>query len=229
MYPVTTRVLALALLREGHSQNAVSKSLGISRAAIREWRDRGVEPKRGPGSCFRCEPGTAVTDCLNYCALLGFYLGDGCISRTRSSFALRISCDAKYRGIISAVVVQNCWNHWPCVFPQHGPGRKHERKLTLEPWQRDLIEHHPAEFLRGLFHSDGCRVMNGTTRIVAGEKKRYDYSRWQFTNNSADIRAWCTETLDLLGIAWRRSNWKTISVSRREGAARLDELIGLKG
>ena len=71
--------------------------------------------------------------------------------------------------------------------------------------------------------------MNWTTRIVAGEKKRYDYSRWQFTNNSADIRAWCTETLDLLGIAWRRSNWKTISVSRREGAARLDELIGLKG
>ena len=27
---------------------------------------------------------------------------------------------------------------------------------------------------------------------------------------------------------WRRSNWKTISVSTRAGVARLDELIGLK-
>jgi hypothetical protein len=32
----------------------------------------------------------------------------------------------------------------------------------------------------------------------------------------------------MLHIAWRRSNWKTISVSTRAGVARLDELIGLK-
>jgi hypothetical protein len=24
--------------------------------------------------------------------------------------------------------------HWPCLFPQHGPGRKHERKIELTPW-----------------------------------------------------------------------------------------------
>ena len=29
------------------------------------------------------------------------------------------------------------WKHWPCLFPQHGPGRKHERKIRLEAWQRD--------------------------------------------------------------------------------------------
>jgi hypothetical protein len=52
--------------------------------------------------------------------------------------------------------------------------------------------------------------------------------RWQFTNVSADIRALCCWALDLVGVAWRQSNHKTISVSRREAVAALDELIGLK-
>ena len=116
----------------------------------------------------------------------------------------------------------------PCLFPQHGPGRKHERKLELEPWQRELVEAHPADFLRGLFHSHGCRARNWTRRVVAGEMKRYHYPRWQNTFNSRDIRDWCCQALDLLDIAWRQSNWKTISVSTRAGLARLDELIGRK-
>ena len=47
-------------------------------------------------------------------------------------------------------------------------------------------------------------------------------------NNSEDIRRFCAEALDLVGIAWKQSSWKTISVSTRAGVARLDELIGLK-
>ena len=120
------------------------------------------------------------------------------------------------------------WNHWPCLFPQHGPGRKHQRSLTLQPWQQDAVTAHPAAFLRGLFHSDGCRVDNWVTREVAGETKRYDYGRWQFVNHSTDIQRFCTETLDLLGIPWRQSSWKTISVSRRAGVQLLDELVGPK-
>lgn len=91
-----------------------------------------------------------------------------------------------------------------------------------------IVEAHPADFLRGLFHSDGCRVNNWATRLVAGEKKRYDYPRWQFVNVSDDIRGFCTDALDLLDIAWRQSRWNCISVSTRAGVARLDELIGLK-
>src|SRR3712207_7199029 len=41
---------------------------------------------------------------------------------------------------------------------QHGPGRKHLRPIQLEDWQRELVRRHPASFLRGLFHSDGCRA-----------------------------------------------------------------------
>ena len=58
--------------------------------------------------------------------------------------------------------------------------------------------------------------------------KRYDYPRWQFTNESADIRELCCWALDLVGVPWRQSNRKTISVSIRSGVASLDELIGLK-
>lgn len=126
------------------------------------------------------------------------------------------------------VVVQAHWKHWLCLFPQHGPGRKHERPIVLEDWQRSIVERHPAAFLRGLFHSDGSRVRNWATREVAGEMKRYDYPRWQFTNVSIDIRELCCWALDLVDVAWRQSNHKTISVSTRAGVARLDELIGLK-
>jgi hypothetical protein len=249
MYQTSTREQALVLLAEGRSLSFVSQQMGISRAAIREWRDRGPEPIRSPSPCFACDPG-GQPDPQPYSRLLGYYLGDGCISRMRSTFALRVSCDRTYPGIIAdvtstienvhdggrvchvrapgAVVVQNCWNHWPCVFPQHGSGRKHERVLALELWQQEIIEQHPADFLRGLFHSDGCRAKNWATRIVAGKKKRYEYPRWQFTNNSADILRWCQEALDVLEIPWRQSSWKTLSVSTRAGVARLDELIGLK-
>lgn len=109
-----------------------------------------------------------------------------------------------------------------------GPGRKHERSIVLEDWQRDIVATHPGPFLRGLFHSDGCRAKNWTQKIVAGETKRYDYPRWQFTNRSQDIRELCRWALDLAEVPWRQSNWDTISVSTRSGVARLDGLIGPK-
>lgn len=79
-----------------------------------------------------------------------------------------------------------------------------------------------------MFHSDGCRANNWAQRWVAGERQRRHYPRWQFTNVSLDIRELCCWALDLAEIAWRQSNSKTISVSRREDVARLDSLIGLK-
>ena len=142
--------------------------------------------------------------------------------------AVRSRGPVSYVPAPGCIVVCGYWNHWPCVFPQHGPGRKHERELTLEPWQQTIVDAHPAAFLRGLFHSDGCRVDNWVIRQVAGEAKRYNYGRWQFVNHSTDIQGFCTDALDRLAIPWRRSSWRTISVSRREGVARLDALIGRK-
>lgn len=112
----------------------------------------------------------------------------------------------------------------------HGPGRKHDRRIVLEPWQRSLVEQHPADFLRGLFHSDGARVRNWASRRVAatGEVRRHDYARWQFTNRSEDILGLCGWALDLVEVPWRRSSPTTMSVSRRAAVARLDTLIGVK-
>jgi hypothetical protein len=64
--------------------------------------------------------------------------------------------------------------------------------------------------------------------MVAGEKKRYEYPRWQFVNESDDIMKWCGDALDLVGVSWRQTNRRTLSVSRRDDVARLTALIGVK-
>ena len=245
VYLDRVRVAALVALDEGASLSAVSRDLGINRSTLRAWHD---SPRVQSTDCPRCDG--RVLDVQAYAALLGYYLGDGCVSRLARYYTLRVSCDAKYPQIIidvehmigsvrpdrhtfrvrapGVVVVQSNWMHWPCLFPQHGPGRKHTRQLDMADWQWDIVEQHPAGFLRGLFHSDGCRVKNWATQIVAGEKKRYDYPRWQFTNDSGEIMTWCQAALDMLDIPWRQSGRRVLSVSRRDAVSRLDDLIGLK-
>jgi hypothetical protein len=228
---------------------------GVAIETIRRWRrlyqrrglDRGQTHTNVP--CPRCDG----ADLYNaaYAELLGWYLGDGHISHQRRGvYGLHIFNDQSYihdnariwrlmatvkpggrphtRRHPGCVVTTVSWKHWPCLFPQHGPGRKHERPIVLEEWQRSIVESQPGPFLRGLFHSDGCRAKNWTRRMVAGEWKRYDYPRWQFTNASADIRGLLCWALDLVDVPWRQSNPRVISVSTRAGVARLDELIGLK-
>jgi hypothetical protein len=114
--------------------------------------------------------------------------------------------------------------HWPCLLPQHGPGRKHERRIVLADWQREICDREPERLLRGLIHSDGCRVINR----VWGAGKRYAYVRYEFTNHSADIRGIFCQYCDALGIAWRQMKPNDISVARREAVAKLDEFIGPK-
>ncbi|MDQ1104398.1 hypothetical protein QE364_000527 [Nocardioides zeae] len=246
MYDDARRRDALQLLSTGMTLSEVSRRTGVARSTIRTWRDHAP----APAPCPRCGSGDLPQP--EYAALLGFYLGDGCLSVLERTTALRISCDASLPGIVADVtrtvravhpsrpcfhvrapgttVVQSSWKHWPCLFPQHGPGRKHDRRIVLEPWQRSLVEEHPGAFLRGLFHSDGSRVRNWASRRVAatGEVRRHDYARWQFTNRSEDILGLCGWALDLVEVPWRRSSVTTMSVSRRAAVARLDTLIGEK-
>lgn len=246
MYDAPVRMAALEMLATGVSLSQVARETGIHRSTLRAWRERSDAVST---ECFRCLS-LHPADASRYSALLGYYLGDGCVSSFRRHTTLRISCDATLTGIIAdvsravgavhpsggvfhvlapgVVVVSANWKHWPCLFPQHGPGRKHDRRIVLEEWQRDVVRAHPADFLRGLFHSDGCRVDNWATRVVGGEKRRYDYPRWQFTNRSDDIRALCCWALDLAEVPWRRSGSWVVSVSRRDAVARLDGLVGPK-
>ena len=118
--------------------------------------------------------------------------------------------------------------HWPCLFPQHGPGMKHTRSIVLDSWQNQHVEQHTGAFLRGLFHSDGCRITNWAPRRSAGAAQRYEYPRYVFTNKSTDILALCSAALDRLGIAHRFPRPDTISVARREAVAALDAAVGPK-
>ncbi|GAB2963654.1 hypothetical protein GCM10023080_025660 [Streptomyces pseudoechinosporeus] len=190
-----------------------------------------------------------------YAYLLGLYLGDGCINaHRRGVYFIRIVCDNAWPGLIDAceaalravrpdnsvfrvkkdgcVAVTVTSKHWPCFFPQHGPGKKHERTIALEPWQQKIVNAHPWDFIRGLIHSDGCRITNWTTRLVKGERKRYEYPRYFFTNTSTDIIQLFTDTLDLVGVEWKPLHQSraavTISVARKASVALMDTHVGPK-
>ncbi len=122
--------------------------------------------------------------------------------------------------------------HWPRLFPQHGPGKKHERPIALVPWQRAVVDAHPWELVRGLIHSDGCRVTNWTEKTIGGRRKRYEYPRYFFSNASGDILRLFTDTLDAVGVEWKPANQaravQNISVAKRASVALMDRHIGPK-
>ena len=242
----------------GHSPVAVAKLTGISRSTLRQWRDypyAGNQNQRA--ACWRCRrPPELPEPADDYAYLLGLYLGDGCISAggdpAKGVWVLRITCADAWPGLIAectravaAVRPDNrvramqidgggctvvvCYSrHWPCLFPQHGAGKKHDRKIELEPWQRSMTTQHADSFARGLFHSDGCRFLNRVRRPLADGDHWYEYPRYMFTNESLDILGLCGQALDVLGVSWRFSRRNTISVARREAVARLDEFVGPK-
>lgn len=230
----------------GMSTSAIAREIGVARATVRDWR-AGKVPRAAErdGIELWTVPGFAEAE---YCHLLGLYLGDGCISHAPRTTVLRIFFDAAYPRLIAdavgdvrrvrpgakvhvfrqvptqCVVVGSMWKRWPELFPQDGPGRKHERPIFLADWQRALTARHPEPFIRGLLNSDGCRYVNRVT--VRG--REYAYPSYGFTNVSEDIKAILGEHLDLLAIAWRRANARNIAMTRRSAVARLDEFVGPK-
>lgn len=241
---------ALVLVESGLNDCEVARRTGIPRSTVREWRAAGWRagqlPARGRRlqTCEGCEGGYPNPPAGAYAYLLGLYLGDGCISRHPRTYRMRLFLDARYPGIVEECVAaleaivpaktawrgfhgnERCvevgmsWNHWPCFFPQHGPGRKHLRPILLAPWQEAIVDSQHRPFLRGLIHSDGCRV-------VANDRGRASV-RYHFANLSEDIKALYSASLDSLGIPWTRPNAKDIAVYRKRAMARLDEFIGPK-
>lgn len=229
--PDATVASALAASDAGVPDAENARRHGVAVKTIRRWRRlyqrRGLPrgQRHTSARCPRCHG--APLHRAAYAELLGWYLGDGYISSGRRGvWNLHIYNDDSYedlnrhilelmrlvkpggrphtRGKSGCVVSTISWKHWPCLLPQHGPGRKHERSIVLEGWQRGIVEEHPGDFLRGLFHSDGSRTNNWASRAVAGNTKRYDYPRWEFVNRSDDIIGLCAWALDLCAVAWRR-------------------------
>ena len=114
--------------------------------------------------------------------------------------------------------------HWPCLFPQHGLGLKHDRPIVLDEWQVLLIKAQPRQFLRGLIHSDGNRCLN----VVTIKGRRYAYPRYFFTNRSRNILDLFVWACELVGVQARQNNRYNVNVARRADVALLDTFIGPK-
>ena len=234
---------ARQLIAAGINDCEIARRLGIPRPTIQDWRRRPQRRSRlDSGLPCGSKHDFAALAPAPYSYLLGLYLGDGCISRDRRVWKLRIVLDKKYPAIIdrcrlaidmlmpgqSAAVqsLKGCVEvslyskHWPCFLPQHGAGRKHKRRIILEPWQQALVDQATEEFVLGLIHSDGCRVVANDRRVRS--------IRYHFSNRSEDIIGLFTAALDTLGIHWTRSTEYIVSVYRKADTARLDEFIGPK-
>jgi hypothetical protein len=179
----------------------------------------------------------------DYAELLGLYLGDGHISPLARTERLRLSLDSKHPDIVADThaLLRRCFpanragivladrgattvlrvyhGHLSCLFPQHGAGKKHERPIALEPWQRAIVETAPWSFIRGCIRSDGCAFVNRTGP--------YEYLSYGFSNYSTGILAEFVATCEFVGMR-PRHNARHVRLNRREDVAELLEHVGLK-
>ena len=199
-------------------------------------------------ACAICADAPELVPARSYAYLLRAYLGDGHIVHMRRGVhRLTIYCSLIHINVAwwmtgaawdvigrrvtmrpdpidNILYVESYWKHWPCLFPQHGPVRKHERRIALVPWQQRIVDAHPDQLVRGLIHSDGSRHINR----IKHPKRTYEYVRYEFSNRSDDIKGIFCDACDALGVQWRVMNRDSISVARRASVARLDEFIGPK-
>jgi hypothetical protein len=241
-----------SLKAAGLTDREIARRTDVPIGTIRTWRNRRV-PNYARPSIAATTRASAPFDFSAapedvYAYLLGVYLGDGCLTPNGSSWSLRITLDESYPAIINeccdaieaimgrrptpnpdrrgarCVVVQMTWDRWIELFPQHGPGRKHQRKIALTDWQREIVDQYPGFFLRGLIQTDGWRGVNR----VHVKGKDYAYPRYQFSNRSDDIRGLFTRACDRLGVKWRLWTRYHISVAQRASVALLDLHVGPK-
>lgn len=239
---------AKGLFAAGYTKAEIARATGIPYRTISDWLS-GKTPNfngdRGGYECPVCADRLDLFPTEAYVYLLGLYLGDGTISAAaRDVYKLRIVCCDAYPELmqmcddamaavfptkvgrvakIGCTEVYSYSKHWPCLFPQHGPGVKHLRKIELADWQQKLVDVDPRPLIKGLIHSDGCRVLNR-----AAGTDYPPYPRYHFTNASDDIKKIFTDACDAIGVEWRHNNARNVSIAKRASVAILDEFVGPK-
>jgi hypothetical protein len=222
----------------------IARRLGVPRSTVRDWRKPRYVAKR-TARCPRCGTRSRqiVIEPESYAELLGLYLGDGHITELARADRLRLFLDAKYPTVVDEseailrtvfpanrvgriraedgrmVVLWAYSSHMTCLFPQHGPGKKHDRRIRLEPWQHELIDAAPWAFLRGCIRSDGCVFVNRTGP--------YEYLSYDFKNLSDEILELFVETCEAVGLRPRRYAHHA-RLCRRADVGLLVQHVGLK-
>lgn len=238
--------LVLELVAAGLTDADIAQRTGVPRRTVLDWR-HGRLP-RAISPCNFAEHLPLPNS--QYAYLLGLYLGDGCLSATHRPgvWRLRIFADSRYPGIVEecaaamraifprqranrlarrasrCLEISMYSKHWLCLFPQHGAGRKHHRVIELSTWQREIVEQTRELFLRGLIHSDGCRIVAHERQ--AGRER--DAPRYLFSNRSEDIKGLFCESCDALGIRWTRPSDREIAIYRLASVATMDRFVGPK-
>ncbi len=252
----------ITLLDAGLSKAAVANQLSIAWKQVDYWsknRARLVESVyTGHLKCPAAwHVGSSPTPrTKSYAYLLGCYLGDGYINKQgKYTWKLQFACDRKYPNIIeqigtaftqvfdrkyhfvkssssvNCVILYGYSKEIQHLFPLF-EGKKHESPLVLESWQRDIIDTHPQEFLKGLYHTDGSRYIH-----AQGNLKHIHYN---FTNKSKDIIDLFCESCDKLDIEYRinerpfintkdevSTGW-TVTIGKRAEVERCEILLGKK-
>ncbi len=243
MHGAEIREEALRLVAAGVNDCEVARRLGIARTTVRDWRRPRYFSRLA--KCPRCGDrlrSLAFSD-LDYAELLGLYLGDGHITELARTERLRVFLDARYATIVAETesLLRRCFphnvvgrvvfhrgaevvlhvycSHLTCLFPQHGPGKKHERRILLEDWQQSIVDAEPWAFLRGCIRSDGCVFVNRTGP--------YEYLSYGFANYSSDILDLVETTCRAQGLRPCRYA-RAIRLNRRADVARLLEHVGRK-
>lgn len=221
----------MKLRAEGNKVYAISKITGINRSCVNNWINRGPPNYISqPPYISNLEPisllrslSKDISDIKRfslYSYILGFYLGDGTISRLPRTKGLMLFFDKKYQPLIDytaecmasllgrrphyydrsinkeqafraeSITLRIYNKNLDVLFPQYGPGKKHLRKIELTDWQKDIINH--VELVRGLMMSDGCYYFCNTF-------KKYKYT---FTNCSSDIINVLSASLSILNIRY---------------------------
>ena len=232
------------------NQSEASRRLNIARCTVRDYYNRFSN-----GELLETKPVSLLEILLldqskqeAYAYLLGLYLGDGHIIKTKSLkngnevYKFRIFQDAKYVNLIQLCIDKMksvfeteinicnmpgckeiiCYkNNMPEIFPQHGSGKKHDREIVLRNWQKDIVRKYPKEFLKGLIHSDGCRYDI--------KQNEYEYVRYEFKNMSSDILGYFDWACSLIDVDTRRhSNNKASVLRTKKDVEIFESFIGPK-
>lgn len=259
MHPPEVKAHALELIEHGINDCEISRRIGVPRGTIRDWRRPTYVPRvefslETCPRCWRAAKPIRFT-AADYAELLGLYLGDGTISEHPRAHRLRIALDAKYPVIIeeARTLLARCFpfnavavitkgltgnlvnvsiysQHLRCLFPQHGPGKKHERAIELEPWQEQHLERAPWAFLRGCIRSDGCVFINRTDIHRSGP---YEYLSYNFSNKSSDIVELFGTACAHVGVDYRATFNRTpglwqVRINRRASVAKMLAHVGMK-
>jgi hypothetical protein len=246
---------AQLLVHLGLNDCQVSRTLGIPRCTIRDWRHGRTPGREGRlrrhplGACDAC--GAAAHDfgalpAAPYAYLLALYLGDGHLARHRRGvYRLQIFLDERYPQIIDecAAAIEAVIGKPAGRYPKVGC-------IQVSSWSKQwpclFPQHGPGpKHRRPIVLADWQQAIVDEhpelflRRLVHSDGCRsmntvkvrgrtYSYPRYTFCNASDDIRQMFCDACDTVGVEWRRMNARNISVARRASVARLDEFIGPK-